>query len=324
MKEIVWGIIGCGDVTEVKSGPAFNKVPGSRLHAVMRRNLAKAADYAQRHAVPCFYGDAMQLILNDAVNAIYIATPPDSHEQYCLAAMEAGKPVYVEKPMALNYAAARRMKETADAKGIKLSVAHYRNAQPYFKAIKKMLDENFIGNVAHADLKFCRTLFTASELENPQKSWRVNPAVSGGGLFHDLAPHQLGILLYFFGEVDRASGQSFCTQEVYAAADRVEGNLLFKNGFKFSGTWNFNADRDEDECTIYGQEGFIRFSFFGELSITVNKNGKEEMLVFPALQHVQQPMIEKVVQYFLGLGPNPCSAEEGCEVMRLMELFTAQ
>src|SRR6218665_90890 len=189
MKEIVWGIIGCGDVTELKSGPAFNKVPGSRLHAVMRRNIEKAADYAKRHAVPFFYGDAMQLILNDTINAIYIAPPPDSHEEYCFAAIAAGKPVYVEKPMALNYAAAMRIKETAHIKGVKLSVAHYRNAQPYFMTIKKMLDENAIGSIHHADLKFYRPLLTANQLDSPQKSWRVNPAISGGGLFHDLAPH---------------------------------------------------------------------------------------------------------------------------------------
>ena len=97
-----WGIIGCGDVCEVKSGPAFNKVDSSKLVAVMRRNLDKAKDFAQRHAVPKYYADAADLINDAEVNAVYIATPPSSHEAYLEMALKAGKPVYVEKPVTVN------------------------------------------------------------------------------------------------------------------------------------------------------------------------------------------------------------------------------
>ena len=99
MQQINWGIIGCGDVTELKSGPAFNKVSNSSLVAVMRRDAAKAEDYAKRHGVPKWYSNAEALIKDPDVNAIYIATPPSSHLEYAMAAMNAGKPVYVEKPM---------------------------------------------------------------------------------------------------------------------------------------------------------------------------------------------------------------------------------
>ncbi len=101
---INWGIIGCGNVTEVKSGPAFNKVNDSRLIAVMRRNVALAEDYARRHKVPKFYSDAFDLINDKDVNAVYVATPPSSHAEYAIAAIKAGKPVYIEKPMAASYA----------------------------------------------------------------------------------------------------------------------------------------------------------------------------------------------------------------------------
>src|SRR5688572_27609273 len=113
MEEVRWGIIGCGDVTEVKSGPAFNKVPNSKLVAVMRRNAEKAKDYAARHGVPKWYSNAAELINDPDVNAIYIATPPLQHEEYTLAAIKAGKPVYVEKPMAVSATAAKRMQEAA-------------------------------------------------------------------------------------------------------------------------------------------------------------------------------------------------------------------
>src|SRR6476646_8946793 len=127
---IRWGIIGCGDVTEVKSGPAFNKVPNSTLVAVMRRDGKKAEEYATRHQVPKWYDNADRLINDPDVNAIYVATPPSTHEQYTLAALNAGKPVYVEKPMALHAASAMRMAETAKEENLPLVVAHYRREQP--------------------------------------------------------------------------------------------------------------------------------------------------------------------------------------------------
>jgi predicted dehydrogenase len=127
MKKINWGIIGCGDVTELKSGPAFNKVNNSKLVAVMRRDAAKAEDYAKRHNVPKWYIDANMLINDPDVNAIYIATPPSTHEIYTIAALTAGKPVYVEKPMAISYQAAINMVDFSNQKKGKLAVAHYNS-----------------------------------------------------------------------------------------------------------------------------------------------------------------------------------------------------
>ena len=95
-----WGIIGCGNVTEVKSGPAFQNAEGSALVAVMRRHGELAADYARRHGVSRFYDDADRLVSDPEVDAVYVATPPGSHLEHALRACRAGKPAYVEKPMA--------------------------------------------------------------------------------------------------------------------------------------------------------------------------------------------------------------------------------
>ena len=100
MKEIKWGFIGCGEVTEKKSGPAFNEVPGSQVVAVMSRSEKKARSYAERHHIRKWYTDAQELIDDPDVNAVYIATPPSSHATFAIMAMKAGKPVYVEKPLA--------------------------------------------------------------------------------------------------------------------------------------------------------------------------------------------------------------------------------
>ena len=321
MKKINWGIIGCGDVTELKSGPAFNKVANSALVAVMRRDAGKAADYARRHNVPRWYHDANQLINDAEVNAIYIATPPSSHEQYTLAAINAGKPVYVEKPMALNYAAAKRMATAAAAKNIKLVVAHYRREWPLFKKIKELINDNAIGKPKLAELEFFRPPLTKEELAIEKNAWRVNPAISGGGLFHDLAPHQLDIMYWLFGPAQKISGIASNKNELYAADDTVTGNILFESGVGFAGDWRFTATEPKDHCEIIGSEGKLSFSFFSGNSIVLITNNKTTSFTFDALQHVQQPMIEKVVQYLLDEASNPCTGDEGAEIMRWMEGF---
>ena len=132
-EEIRWGILGCGDVCEVKSGPAFNKTAHSSLIAVMRRDEEKVRDFARRHQVPKYYTDASALINDKDVNAIYIATPPAYHEAYAIEVMRAGKPLYIEKPVSMNSESCERMIEAARESGVKVSVAHYRRGLPVFK-----------------------------------------------------------------------------------------------------------------------------------------------------------------------------------------------
>ena len=324
MEEIRWGIIGCGDVTEVKSGPAFNKVNNSKLIAVMRRDGAKAADYAKRHQVPKWYDNATQLINDPEVNAIYIATPPLQHEAYTIEALKAGKPVYVEKPMTLDADAAQRMTDAANKLKAKLCVAHYRRAQPMFLKVKELLAALTIGDVRLVRLKMLQSPNPAL-IAKTADNWRINPAISGGGLFHDLAPHQLDLMTYYFGAVKNAMGIATKQQENTGIDDLVAGNILFENGVVFSGTWCFSVTPQDqaDNCVIYGSKGHINFPMFGN-KITVTTDKSTEEYVFEPLQHVQQPMIEKVVDYFLGNGQNPCSGEDALITMKLMDDFTGK
>jgi predicted dehydrogenase len=148
-----WGIIGCGNVCEVKSGPAFNKVDNSKLVAVMRRDLDKAKDYANRHNVPLFYNDAAALINNENINAIYIATPPSTHELYTEMALKADKPVYVEKPLTINAASCERMISMEKNYDNKVTVAHYRRGLPLFNKVKQLVNEGAVGKVKLVQLK---------------------------------------------------------------------------------------------------------------------------------------------------------------------------
>ena len=318
MKKIKWGIIGCGDVTEIKSGPAFNKAENSELVAVMRRDAAKAEDYARRHGVPAWYSDAQKLIDDPEVNAVYVATPPSSHEEYTIRALKAGKPVYVEKPMTTDAASAERMLETSLATGVKLSVAHYRREQPRFKKMKALIEANEIGAVRMVNLQ----CIEPPRFSNMDDFWRVDPAVSGGGMFHDLAPHQMDIMLYLFGKYQQASGLSFNRSKLYSADDLVIGNVVFENGVVFNGNWCFTAGDTKDLIEIIGSEGKISFTIFSTHQFMVSKHGKEEVFHFEDLPHVQQPMIEAVVKYFLDEAPNPSTAENAVDTMRIIDAFT--
>jgi len=324
MEKINWGIIGCGDVTEVKSGPAFNKIKNSSLVAVMRRDAEKAKDYAQRHHVPKWYNDAAALINDPEVNAIYIATPPAFHEEYALAAISAGKPVYIEKPMALNLKSASNIFNAANEKKVKVSIAHYRREQPLFKKMKALLAEKIIGEVRFIKLEFYRKSLSTTAMSIPKTAWRINAKIAGGGLFHDLAPHQLDLVYFLFGEIENASGFATNQAGLYPADDIVSGNILFKSGVIFNGLWCFSTAKEEEKdlCEIVGSEGKISFPVFEHRKITIVKNGETTIIPFEPLLHVQQPLITKIVDYFLDLGPNPCTAEDGVKSMWLMEQFT--
>src|SRR3982751_1225430 len=124
MRTIRWGIIGCGDVTEIKSGPGFQKAEGSALVAVMRRDGGKGRDYARRHGVARAYDRAEDLIADPEVDAVYVATPPSSHAELALAVAAAGKPCLVEKPMARTHAECVRMIEAFSSRRVPIWVAY--------------------------------------------------------------------------------------------------------------------------------------------------------------------------------------------------------
>ncbi len=322
MKTIKWGIIGCGDVTEIKSGPAFNKVEGSELVAVMRRDAEKVRDYAERHHVARYYTDAQELIDDPEVNAIYVATPPAYHEDYTIRALRAGKPVYVEKPVSLTAASASRMDVVSRETGVSLSAAHYRRALPLFKTVKELLDSKAIGEPRLVNLELLQTPNTAM-VTRTEDNWRTNPAISGGGLFHDLAPHQLDLMLLFFGPVKQSSGLSVNQSRSYDAADLVCGQIAFEGGVIFNGIWSFNVPptSSRDVCEIIGSTGSLRFATFGNY-VEINTANGWERTTFEHPQHIQQPMIEEVVRFFRGDAPNPCTAAEAVTVMAMMDSFS--
>lgn len=319
-----WGIIGCGDVCEVKSGPAFNKVKDSKLVAVMRRDRALAADFAKRHLVPKYYSDAAALIHDREVNAIYIATPPAFHESYLQEALQAGKPVYVEKPVSVSAASCLRMIDSEIETSGLVAVAHYRRGLPLFNKVKELILQGAIGPVRLVRISVQQPP-KSKIITQTRDQWRVNPSLSGGGLFHDLSPHQLDILYWIFGEPVKAEGRSLNQSKQYDAPDVAALEAVFKNDVLFQGIWAFNVAEaaTDDTCEIIGSEGKLRFSFFKKSSIEFTDKAGTQILDFDYPVNIQQPMIDRVVKYFRGEGPNPCSLSEALVIMRMMEATKA-
>ncbi len=315
---IFWGIIGCGDVAENKSGPAFQKSKHSSLLAVMRRNSTKAKEFAHRHEVPLWYDDASELLKNDDINAVYIATPPSSHLELALRALRAGKHVYLEKPMVLGKKEALILTQAVSNGKNKLVVAHYRRHLPLYLKVKELVNSRAIGDISFVDIKFLK-----SHKANKDYNWRLNASISGGGLFHDLAPHQIDLLLYLFGDYKEISGFASNQGKKHKANDIVNGIIGFKNGIQFRGIWHFDApdELEEDNCIIYGSKGTISFSFYGDvLKTKVNNNTSTYHFKNP--EYVQQPLIQEAINYFLDKRTNPCGVNDGVIVTTIMENFT--
>lgn len=320
MDIIKWGIIGCGDVAEVKSGPAFQKIINSELIAVMRRNGEKAKDFAKRHNVPFFYNTVDDIINHPEINAIYIATPPSTHLEIAKKCLAANKFVYLEKPMTIDANEAKELEKIV-TNNKKIVIAHYRRNLPAFQKVKELLNSNCIGKVFFADITILQST-TNNVIAKTDENWRLKPETSGGGYFHDIGPHQIDLMLHYFGKIEKVEGFSTSTHN-NKVADIVNGIIAFENGVQFRGIWNFMAAESDvkDECKIYGEKGTIMFSFYGE-KVFLKTLDKQEVFSFKNPKHVQQPLIAQTVDYFLGKTTNPCSVEDGVKVMEILDTFT--
>ncbi len=319
MKKISWGFIGCGDVTEVKSGPAFGKIEDSEVVAVMRRNAKKVKDYAQRHQIARYYTDADELIHDPAVNAIYIATPPNTHTEYTIRALEAGKPVYVEKPMARNYKECKRMVDASQKASLPLFVAYYRRCLPSFLKVKEIIQSGVLGKIRLADIRLHYP--ARPEDNNDQLPWRVRPEISGGGYFFDLASHQLDLLDFLLGSIREVAGHAKNQAGLYEAEDAVVASWEFKTGVLGSGSWCFTVHPSErtDRMTISGSKGSISFACFDDEPIILHTASGVQSFDLPYPTHVQQPLIQTIVADLLGTGKCPSTGESAARTALVMD-----
>ena len=319
MKLISWGFIGCGEVAELKSGPAFNDVTGSHVEAVMSRTEERARSYAERHGVSKWYTDAQKLIDDPNVNAIYVATPPSSHATFAIMAMRAGKPVYVEKPLASNYEDCARINRISEDTGVPCFVAYYRRYLPYFQRVKEIINSGQIGQVAYVQVRFTTPPRPQDYQEN--KPWRLIPDIAGGGYFYDLAAHQLDLLQDLFGVIVRAHGYKTNRAHLYDAEDTVSASFRFENGLVGSGSWCFvgHESAREDRIEVVGDKGMVSFSVFSYEPIRLVTSEGEQFIEVENPDYVQLPLIKSVIEDLQGFGMCRCTSVSATPVNWVMD-----
>ena len=264
----------------------------------MSRTEEKAKSYAERHNIARWYTDAQELISDPEVNAVYIATPPSSHATYAIMAMKAGKPVYIEKPMAASYEDCTRINRISKETGVPCFVAYYRRYLPYFLKVKELVRQGAIGKVMNVQIRFAQP---ANELDSSKTNqpWRLNAEVAGGGYFYDLAPHQIDILQDIFGCILEAEGYSSNRGGLYSAEDSVSACFKFESGLPGSGSWCFVAHESakEDRIEIIGDKGMICFSVFSFQPIALHTLKGREEISFENPENIQYPLIKAVVEH---------------------------
>jgi len=316
LSEIKWGFIGCGSVVETKSGMAFNNVKNSSVHAIMRRDLRKSKASAQKLNAKCAYDNVTDLLNNEDVNAIYIATPPGLHYEQAMACARAGKPTYIEKPFARSFSESREIVKCFEMNAVPLFIGHYRRALPKFRKLKELIDKKVIGEVCEADFRLERVYS-----ENDVNKWLYNPIMSGGGKFFDIAPHTIDILVYLFGDFKTVTGLAVNNNKAYMVEDVVTMN--FQTYTDVIGTANFNtiSNKKRDEMLITGSKGQIIFSIHGSNDITIKTDKGTEYLTFETPQLIEEPMIRNVVEALRGNEKPLCSGGDALETTRVIDII---
>ncbi|QFI37345.1 Gfo/Idh/MocA family oxidoreductase [Moritella marina ATCC 15381] len=304
---IRWGIIGCGSVTELKSGPAYQKTADFELSAVMRRDLGLAADYAQRHKVKAYSSNAADIIHNDEIDAVYIATPPDSHKLYALQVAAAGKPCCIEKPLAPSYADSLAIVNAFESQNIPLFVAYYRRSLPRFNKVKSLLESGGIGEVRTINA-FLNKPANALDLSG-EFNWRTDKTVATGGYFDDLASHGLDLFAYLLGDFDIVKGLSTNQQGLYSSLDAVTACWQHKSGVMGIGSWNFGGCTREDRVVITGSKGELSFSVFDEVPIVLQTLNRRQEFIIENPENIQLHHVANIREQLVNGVKHPSSGK---------------
>ena len=277
---IKWSMIGCGDVTEVKSGPAFNIEGRSQLSGVFSRTVDKAKDYAKRHNVPRVFGSVKELINAKGIDAVYIATPPASHTELALEVARAGKPCCIEKPIANSYAEALQITEAFRVSGAPVFVAYYRRTLPRFTAVHDWILKGKIGDVRHVHWSLAQQQSTEDIAKH--YSWRTDPNHAPGG------------------SITQASGFSVNQAGLYHVPDSVSAAWMHEANITGSAYWNFSGSETSDEIVIIGDKGQVTFSVFGDKSPQCEIVGEVLSLDIDHPKHVQKYHVESMIDHLSG------------------------
>ncbi len=311
MAVLRWGILGCGNVAEHKGGPPLYSVDDSELIAVMRRDQAKAEDFAERHGAKRAYTDVEKLLSDDEINAIYIATPPNLHCEQTVRAARAGKHILCEKPMAMSVSECKQMVDACSEAGITLMLAYYRNHYPNVVQMKTLMDEDVIGDVVLARIN-CTSYYNPNRQD--LRNWRINPEISGGGVLMDIGSHRISLLQYLLGDVVSVRGFAETVHLDVAVDDSAVFTLRFESGAHAVANINWNVGIGIDDVEVYGTKGRLRCSPLNSANLTLEtKSDGVKALPQTPLPHTHTGLVEDFINHIRTGEPIRCTGELGLQ-----------
>jgi predicted dehydrogenase len=262
----------------VKSGPGFQKALGSQLVAVMRRNSDLAADYAKRHGVPRWYNDARALVNDPEVDAVYVATPPGVHLEGALLTLAAGKPCYMEKPMARHTPECDAMINAFAQAKQKLFVAYYRRSMPRFLKAKELVTGEAIGQLTGIAYRLAWP--TPANADPAKNAWRVSAENAGGGLLLDVGSHMLDFLDFCVGPLEDVHGRAARLATAAEVEDAVAMTFRTAQGVPGVASWNFSSQVKEDRLEFFGTKGRVTLVMFDDTPVRLEtERGTEEFAI---------------------------------------------
>ncbi len=311
MAVLRWGILGCGNVAEHKGGPPLYSVDNSELVAVMRRDQAKAEDFAHRHGAKRAYTDVDKLLSDDEINAVYIATPPHLHSEQTIRAARAGKHILCEKPMAMSVNECQQMVDACSEAGVTLMLAYYRNHYPNVVKMKALMDENAIGDVVLARIN-CTAYYNPNRKD--LKNWRMNPEISGGGVLMDIGSHRISLLQYLMGDVASVKGFAETVHLDGTVDDSAVFTLRFESGAHAVANINWNVGIGIDDIEVYGTKGRLRCSPLNSENLTLEtKSEGVKTLPQKPLPHTHIGLVKDFVNHIRTGEPIRCTGELGLQ-----------
>jgi len=311
-----WGLIGCGDIARKRVAPAIRDLDNCRLVAVNRAQSDLAEQFAEEFRADRWYKDWRELLKDEEIKAVYVATPPNLHAEQTIAAAKAGKHVICEKPMALNAQECRRMIAACRTAGVRLSIAYYRHFYPVVSRVKQILESGEIGKVVLAEIRAFENF--RPEAEGP-RSWFTRKQEAGGGPLMDFGCHRIEVLLNILGAVSIARGSQGSLITDWDVEDTSVSILEFQNEAKGMLTVSRAIEEPQDTLDIYGSVGSIHIPVLNTGGMTVGTPGGERREDHPPHQNLHLPYIEAVTRAFLANGEPPVPGETGLRVAEIIE-----
>jgi predicted dehydrogenase len=313
------GIVGLGWIAQVIHLPILAKQPDVELIAVCDRERAKANFVAEKFGVKRFYTDVNQMLANEGLNALIVATSTDAHQEVTTTALRAGCDVLVEKPIARHYAEAVAMADVAKETKKKLMVGMNHRFRPDTMILKSFVEGKELGKLLYTKCGWLRKRDTDS-------TWATKKEKSGGGVFVDLGIPMLDLSLWLMGypEVTRVSAMDF-HQKTKTVEDTSLVSLVLKSGaaLRIEVSWSLLTDEDVYYCVLYGTDGTAQMN-----PLRVNKE-LHGNLVNLAPAKMEQPAqlfrrsYENELKHFIGavrgLHPIISTGEEAVQRMRVVD-----